>query len=68
MSKNSKTFKFITSTGKVYIVPSKYSKLSTVSSIIRAMTKDGFTRGQISKSTGIRYQHVRNVLITPVGK
>jgi len=63
-----KTFEFTTSTGKVYYIPVKYKKLTTVSSIIREMTKDGFTRGMIAKSTGIRYQHVRNVLITPIGK
>ena len=63
-----KTFEFTSSTGKVYYIPVKYKSLTTVSSIIRQMTKDGFSRGNISKSTGIRYQHVRNVLITPVGK
>ena len=68
MSKKNQSFKFTTSTGKVYIVPVKYKDLTTVSSIIRAMTKDGHSRGQIAKSTGIRYQHVRNVLITPLSK
>lgn len=68
MSKKVKNFEFTTSTGKVYLIPVKYKNLTTVSAIIRAMTKDGFSRGQIAKQTSIRYQHVRNVLITPLAK
>ncbi len=52
---------------------SAYHKLPTTSAKIRAMAKDGFSRGQISRSglttkqgNPIRYQHVRNVLITPL--
>ena len=51
---------------KTYNVRKKYSDLSSVSAIIRAMEKDGFSRWEIHKDTGIRYQHVRNVLITPL--
>lgn len=51
-----------------YHVLPKYSGLSSVSAVIRAMTADGFSRGEIAKSTRIRYQHVRNVLITPLSK
>ena len=51
---------------KVYQVPTKYGELSSVSAIIRAMRKDGFSRWAVHKLTGIRYQHVRNVDITPL--
>ena len=60
-----KTFDFVTSKNS-YAVPMKYKNLTSVSSIIRAMTKDGFSRSQISRTTKIRYQHVRNVLVTPL--
>ena len=33
---------------------------------IRALAGMGFERGPIAKVLGIRYQHVRNVLITPI--
>jgi len=38
-----------------YNVPEKYAQLSSVSAVIRAMTKDGWSRWQIHKSTGIRF-------------
>ncbi len=38
------------------------------SKIFRFLDSEGKTKGEISKLTGKRYQHVRNVLITPVGK
>ena len=37
----------------------------TKSGAIRGLTAEGKTRGEISKILNIRYQHVRNVLITP---
>ena len=40
--------------------------LPTTSSKIRYLDSLNYTRGQIAKYLGIRYQHVRNVLITPV--
>ena len=43
-------------------------KLSTTSARIRYLNEKNFTRYQISKMLNIRYQHVRNVLITPVTK
>lgn len=46
----------------------KYDKLPTKSAKIRAMSSDGMTKGQIAKILNIRYQHVRNVLLTPVKK
>lgn len=39
-----------------------------VSKSIRILTEKGFSRGQVAKMLGKRYQHVRNVLITPVKK
>lgn len=51
---------------------SKMTKLQIIeafgnkSKAIRALDKQGFSRGEISKLLEIRYQHVRNVLITPL--
>lgn len=41
-------------------------KYGTKSAIVRALTAEGMTRGDIMRKTGIRYQHVRNILVTPV--
>ena len=38
----------------------------TKSAQIRFLFSKGLTRGQIAKALDIRYQHVRNVLITPL--
>jgi len=38
------------------------------SSKIRTLSSMNLPRGQISKILNIRYQHVRNVLITPLKK
>lgn len=40
--------------------------LTTVSSRIRALDAAGYTRSQIAKFLNKRYQHVRNVLVTPI--
>ena len=40
--------------------------LPTKSARIRFLFEQGMSRGAIAKVLGIRYQHVRNVLITPV--
>jgi len=45
-----------------------YDHLPTKSAKIRAMSKDGMKRGDIAKALDIRYQHVRNVLVTPLKK
>lgn len=45
-----------------------YSNCKTKSEQIRKMAADGFSRAQIAKSMNIRYQHVRNVLLTPLKK
>lgn len=49
-------------------VPEKYRDLETKSAQIRAMSADGYKTGQIAKALGIRYQHARNVLKTPLKK
>jgi len=41
-------------------------KLPTKSAMIRKMAADGYTKSAISKHLNIIYQHVRNVLNTPV--
>ena len=42
--------------------------MSTVSAKIRYLDSEGYERGEIAKALGKRYQHVRNVLITPITK
>jgi DNA-binding NarL/FixJ family response regulator len=42
--------------------------LTTMSSKIRYLSEKGYTRSQIAKQLNIRYQWVRNVLITPIKK
>jgi len=44
------------------------NNLPTKSAKIRYLLGKGLTRGQVSKQLGIRYQHVRNVEITPIKK
>lgn len=43
-------------------------ELKSKSAVIRFLDSEGHTRGAIAKFMGIKYQFVRNVLITPVGK
>lgn len=40
--------------------------LPTKSSKIRYLNEQNYTRSQIATILNIRYQHVRNVLITPI--
>jgi len=47
-------------------VPKDVMDLSTTSARIRALDAKGWTRAQIAKALGKRYQHVRNVLVTPI--
>ena len=42
--------------------------LSTTSSKVRYLHSEGYDKGDISRILGIRYQWVRNVLITPLKK
>ena len=43
-----------------------YESLNTKSDKIRMLDSLGYSRSLISKYIQIRYQHVRNVLITPI--
>lgn len=45
---------------------SKLESFSTTSAKIRFLYSLGTSRGAIAKMLNIRYQHVRNVLITPI--
>lgn len=47
-------------------IEAQLAALPTTSARIRYLAGEGLTRGQIAKTLGIRYQHVRNVLITPL--
>jgi hypothetical protein len=42
------------------------AKMKTKSALIRYLNGCGWSRYRIAQFMGIRYQHVRNVLITPV--
>lgn len=42
------------------------AQAGSVSAAIRKLDKEGKSRGEIAKLLNKRYQHVRNVLITPV--
>jgi hypothetical protein len=42
------------------------ARFGSVSGAIRGLTAEGKTRGEVAKILGKRYQHVRNVLVTPV--
>lgn len=44
------------------------AEYKTKSALIRALHAEGESRGSIAKLMNIRYQHVRNVLITPIKK
>ena len=43
-------------------------KHGSISAVFRDLTAKGYTRGQISKITDKRYQHVRNVLEQKIKK
>ena len=49
-------------------LPEHIAALPTTSAKIRAMAAEGYSRGAIAKKLDIRYQHVRNVLITELKK
>ena len=46
----------------------KIAGLGSVSAQIRYLDSEGYSRSEIARALGKRYQHVRNVLITPVTK
>ena len=41
-------------------------KFNTKSAVIRHLNNEGYSRSEIAHILDIRYQHVRNVLITPL--
>jgi hypothetical protein len=43
-------------------------ELHSKSNVIRFLSSKGYTRAKIAEFMGIRYQHVRNVLLMPVSK
>ena len=55
---------------KAHKTDSKYdfTNYPTTSSKIRYLNGEGLSRSEIAKTLNIRYQHVRNVLITPIKK
>ena len=63
MTKSTTTFDLTTPKGNTYTFPIKNKNHTSVSSIIRSMIKDGYTKWEIHKTTGIRYQMIRNILL-----
>lgn len=58
-----------TSNTSEVITPAQYvAKYGTKSAAIRALLASGKTRGEVAKLLEVRYQHVRNVEITPIKK
>ena len=55
-------FVYTSKQGNKYLFSNKYKGVDSVSEVIRRMTSDGFSQGAIAKSTGLRPQHVSNVL------
>ena len=47
---------------------SKLESFGTKSAKIRFLNSLEWSRSEIAEKLGIRYQHVRNVLVTPVAK
>lgn len=45
-----------------------FDKLPSKSAKIRYLNSLDWSRSEIAKELGIRYQHVRNVLITPINQ
>lgn len=60
--------------GRVAVVPIELTKAqqkafdecTTLSAKIRYLNSEGFSNGQIAKFVDRKYQHVRNVLTTPM--
>lgn len=56
----------VTITADMQKVLDGFDSEMTTSAKIRALHAQGWTRSQIAKGLGVIYQHVRNVLITPL--
>jgi hypothetical protein len=57
-----------TTTKTTYDLDQLMSVHKTKSSVIRYLSSQGMSRGDISRFMNIRYQHVRNVLTQPLKK
>lgn len=55
-------------TVEVKAIPEEVAALITKSAKIRALAAMDWSRGEIASALQIRYQHVRNVLVTPLKK
>lgn len=55
-------------TSEEFNIEEAIKEAGSKSALIRKLDREGLTRGQIAKKLNIRYQHVRNVLITPIKK
>lgn len=53
---------------EVRVIPKAINSLPTKSAKIRALSAEGWEKGQIAKAMGIIYQHVYNVLAQPLPK
>lgn len=65
---NTKKKEEVLSTSNVPSQQELITKYGNKSKAIRALSAEGKSRGEIAKLLNIRYQHVRNVLITPIKK
>lgn len=65
---NVETVEILTPVEVVETLADQIAKLATKSAKIRFLSATGMKRGEIAKMLNIRYQHVRNVLITPLKK
>lgn len=74
MKSNTKTIETpVTETPVVYNISQLMEQFKTKSAVIRHLADAGLARGAIVKvftdgNVKMRYQHVRNVLVTPVKK
>ena len=68
MSKSKQTETVASTAAPVESYADHLASLTTKSAQIRFLHAQGLSRGQIAKALGIRYQWVRNVLITPLKK
>jgi len=66
MTKRNKSAVDVEEQTMVTEVQDDLATLPTKSAKIRFLDSQGLTRSQIAAKLGIRYQHVRNVLITPL--
>ena len=57
-----------TKTKEVRTIPEGIADMPTKSAKIRALSAEGWSRSEIANALNIRYQHVRNVLVTPLAK